>query len=113
MEPTVLIAGLVGLLALAAKVIDFLRYLSDLPRSRSAVLTQALSWIGAILVVFLYGASQFGDTVDVGGIVLSNMDAPTKVLVGLAVGSLASLVKDFVKARDNTDTAKVPPLLGP
>lgn len=113
MEPTVLIAGIVGLLALAAKVIDFLRYLTDLPRSRSAVLTQALAWVGAIAVVFLYGASQFGSTVDVSGIALSDMDGPTKALVGLAVGSLASLVKDHIKARDNTDTAKVPPLLGP
>lgn len=111
MEPTVLIAGLLGLLALAAKVIDFLRFVLDLPRSKSAVLTQLLAWLGAIAVVFLYGASQFGDTVNVGGITLSDMDGPTKLLVGLAVGSLASLVKDYTAARDNTNSAKFPPLL--
>lgn len=113
MEPTVLIAGMVGLLALAAKAIDFLRLLANLPATKSSVLTQALAWAGATAIVFLYGASQFGDTVDVAGISLADMDAATKLLVGLAIGSLASLAKDVIKARDNTDTAKVPPLLGP
>jgi hypothetical protein len=113
MEPTVLIAGMIGLLALAAKMIDFLRLLSNLPATKSSALTQALAWVGAIAIVFLYGSSQFGDTVKVDGLTLSDMDGTTKLLVGLAVGSLASLAKDFIKARDNTDSAKVPPLIGP
>lgn len=111
MDPTLTLAGLVGLLALAAKVVDFLRYLANLPTTLSSVLTQLLAWVGATLVVFLYGASQFGTTVDFGGIALSDMDGWTKLLVGLAIGSLASLAKDFVAARDNTDSAAVPPLL--
>lgn len=108
-----LIAGLVGMLAVTAKVIDFLRYISNLPATRSEVLTQLLAWLGAVAVVFLYGASDFGVTIDLGGVALSDVNGWTKVLVGLVIGSGASLVKDHVKARDNTDSAKVPPLIPP
>lgn len=111
MEPTLVIAGLVGLLALAAKVIDFLRYLTNLPGTRTQVVTQLLAWAGATAVVFLYGVSDFGPTVTIDGLSLSDMTGWTKLLVGLTIGSLASLVVDFRKARDNTDSAQVPPLL--
>lgn len=107
MDPTIVLAGFVGLLATAAKVIDFLRYLVDWQVSRGKAITQALAWLGGIAVVFLYAASDFGDTVDLGGILLSDVNGSTKVIVGVAIGSLASLAKDFA-ARDR-DT--VPPLL--
>lgn len=118
MEPTVLLAGLVGLLALSAKVIDFLRLVADLardgnPTTLGRVLTQLAAWVGGVAVVFLYGASDFGVTVDLGGISLADVNGWSKVLVGLVVGSAASLAKDYIAARDNSDSSKMPPLLGP
>lgn len=107
MDPTIVLAGLVGLLATAAKVIDFLRYLVNLPVTKSQVLVQLLAWCGGVAVVFLYAASDFGVTVDLGGILLSDVNSATKVLVGMAIGSGASLVKDFATNRRDP----VPPLV--
>lgn len=107
----ILIAGFVGLAALAYKFIDFLRLLSKFSANKSGVITQALSWVGAIIAVFIFGASQFGDTVSVAGVNLDNMDTPTKLLFGLVLGSSASMLVDFKQAFDNNDNASKPPLL--
>lgn len=107
MDPTVVLAGLVGMLAVAAKVVDALRYALDWPRSKSKLLTQLVAWVGATAVVFLYAASDLGTTVDIDGLSLADVNGWTKVLVGLAVGSLASIVTDFA-TRERDD---VPPLV--
>ena len=110
-EPLVLIAGLVGLSTLGIKFVDFLRQLSNFSTQKSAIVTQLVSWVGMIAAVFLYGESQFGDTVTVAEINLENMDAPTKLLLGLVLGSVASVIVDFKQARDNNDDASRPPLI--
>jgi len=108
------IAGLVGMLAVVWKVIDFLRLASSWPRTRSSVVTQLLTWLGAILVVFLYAASQLGDFVIPGTeLVLQDANAWTKIALGLAIGSTASAAVDIKQAVDATDSAAKPPLLGP
>lgn len=107
----ILIAGLVGLSALSWKVIDFLRMLANLKTEKSGVITQALAWVGSIAAVFLYGESQFGDTVTVASIRLDNMDSATKLLFGLVLGSTAAVLVDFKQAIDNNDNATKPPLL--
>ena len=113
---TIVIAGTVGLLATAKKLVDFARYAANLgrdPLARSSVVTQACAWAGSVAAVFLYGASQYGARVDVDGLAVSDMNGWTKLLTGLAVGSLASLVADYTRARDDKDSAVVPPLLAP
>lgn len=105
------IASLAALLALTWKFIDFLRLLVNLPGSRSGVITQLASWAAAIGAVFLYGASQVGGRVVVDDLSVDRMDSPTKVLLGLAIGSAASAVVDWKKATDNSDTAVIPPLV--
>lgn len=114
MEPTITIAGLVGMLALVKSAVDFLRRLANLPADKAAVLHQALAYVGGTAVVFLYGASQFGDFAVPGTkLLLSDMNGWTKLIVGLSVASLAGLVTDFIKARDASDSAKVPPIVKP
>lgn len=114
MEPTVTIAGLVGMLALVKTVVDFLRRLANWPADRAAVIHQALAFLGGTAVVFLYSASQLGDFAIPGTkLLLSDMNGWTKVIVGLSIGGLASLVTDFIKSVDNTDSAKAPPIIGP
>ena len=110
-DSPIVIVGLVGLSALTWKVIDFLRMLTNLGTQKSAVVTQALSWVGAIGAVFLYGESQFGDSVSVAGLQLGAMDTPTKFLFGLVLGSSASALVDFKQAFDGKDSAAKPPLL--
>lgn len=114
MEPTVTIAGLIGMLALVKSVVDFLRRLVNWRSDRTGVIHQALAFIGGTAIVFLYGASQLGDFAVPGTkLLLSNMDGWTKLIVGLSIGGTASLVTDFIKSVDASDTAKVPPILGP
>jgi hypothetical protein len=114
MDSALTLAGLAGMVALTWKVIDFLRLLVNASTNRSGILTQLLAWAGAVLVVFLYGASDLAGSVDVPGIgLLDAVDSPTKVLLGLALGSTASTLVDFRRALDNTDTARVPALLQP
>lgn len=106
------VVGIVGMVALVWKVVDWLRLLTNLGTQRSAVVTQLLAWVGAVAVVFLYGASEFG-TFAVPGteLLLSDVGGWSKVILGLAIGSTASAVVDVKQAIDNTDNAAKPPLL--
>lgn len=106
------VVGLVGMVALVWKVVDWLRLLTSLRTHRSAVTTQLLAWVGAIVVVFLYGASEFG-TFQVPGteLLLADVGGWSKVILGLAIGSTASAVVDVKQAVDNADSAAKPPLL--
>lgn len=109
--PLLVVGGLVGALALTAKLIDTLKLVTNLPATRSSLLTQLGVFLVGIGVVFLFGASQFGARWQVEGISVSDMNAASKIIVGLAVAALASVGKDFVKARDTYDTAAMPPLI--
>jgi hypothetical protein len=106
------LAGLVGMLAVVWKVIDFLRLAANWPTTRSSVVTQLLTWAGAVVVVFLYAASELGDFVIPGTeLVLSDTNAWTKIVLALAIGSATSVAVDFKQAIDSTDSAAKPPLL--
>jgi Na+/proline symporter len=100
------------MVALLWKVVDWLRMVRGWPGTRSGVVTQLLAWAGATVVVFLYGASDFG-TFEVPGtqLLLSDLGGWSKVILGLAIGSTASVAVDVKQAVDNTDTASKPPLL--
>ena len=115
MDAPIAIAGLVGLLALAKTSVDYLRtvaaWLRHEPGMFASVLHRTFAYVVGVGLVFLYGASQLGDFEIPGtGLALVDMDGATKLIVGLSVGSLASLYADYLKARDNTDSAKVPPI---
>lgn len=112
MDLNALVLGVIGLVALIAKFTDFLRVVTNLPGSLSAVLTQLTAWGAGLAGVFLYSASDFGPTITIGGMLLSDIDGPAKVILGLALGSAASLAVDFKQAFDNNDTAAKPPLVG-
>jgi hypothetical protein len=73
------------------------------------VVTQLAAWLGATAVVFLYSASDFG-TFSIGDIAINNMEWSTKLILGLAIGSAASVGTDVKKAIDSSDSAAVPPL---
>lgn len=106
------ITGTVGLLALVWKFIDFLKQLTPPDKNYNAAITQAVVWVAGLAAVFLYSESQLGEGVTIGNITLEDADTPTKIIVGLMVGSLASGVVDIKKAIDSSDSSKQPPLTG-
>lgn len=116
-EGLVALGGLAGMIAVVKKLTDFAKLVTNLPTTTSAVVSQLLAWLLGIGATFVYAASnvygstvQFGDT----GQSLATADTATKLIIGVAVGSVGSLVVDWQKARDNNDTAKMPPLpVGP
>jgi hypothetical protein len=109
MDLEALVVGVIGMIAISMKVVDFLKQATNLPGSKRAVLTQLVAWLGATGVVFLYSASDFG-SFDVGGVAIDDMQGATKVILGLAIGSAASVGVDFKKAIDGSDSAAVPSL---
>lgn len=105
------ITGTVGLLALVWKFIDFLKQLTPKDRNVNAAITQIVVWVSGLAAVFLYSASQLGESVMIGSVALEDADTPTKIILGLMVGSLASASVDIKKAIDGGDTSKQPPLV--
>jgi hypothetical protein len=107
------LTGVVGLAALTLTVVDFLKNLTPPDHDFNSAITQAVAWIGGVVVVFLYGASQLGDGIAIGSTDLEHADTATKVIVGLGIASIASAFVKLTKSIDNTDSNKQPPLVGP
>lgn len=118
MEPTITIAGLVGMLALVKTFVDYLRSWASLFRhetgSGNMVTHRSIAYAAGILAVFLFGASQLGDFAVPGtSLLLSDMNGWTKLIVGLSIGGMASLYTDTIKAVDSSDSQRVPPMIQP
>lgn len=106
------LTGVVGLVALVWKFVDFLKNVTPAGRNVNAAITQLVVWVAGLAAVFLYGESQLGNTVTIGDITLENADTPTKIIVGLSIGAIASAAVDVKKAIDSGDSSKQPPLTG-
>lgn len=104
--------GFVPLVVAAAtiwKVVDFVKFAKA--RDVSSAATQILTWVAGIVMAFLLAKSDFAGGIDVSGMALGDLNAYSVVLFGLGLGSTASGVVDYKKARDNTDSASVPSLI--
>lgn len=108
MEPLIVLAGLAFL---ANKVVSTLKNLTHAD-TRSAAFTQLVVWAVAIGVIVLASLAEVTETFIVPGTTdpLGDLDLASLFLVGLIAGSSGSVVYDFKKAIDNTDTASEPPL---
>jgi hypothetical protein len=101
----------VALVALVKKFIDFGAYLTN-KRYRAAA-TQLVVWLAGIIAVCLYAQTDWADTFEFAGMILSKMNFATQIALGLGVGSTASFGTDLIKGIDNTDSARVPSLFPP
>lgn len=100
---------LIALGVLLWKLVDFFKFLRA--KDWNAVVTQAIVWVCGIAVVILFAHSAFGDAIPVfNGLTLSGLGATEQAIVGLTVSSAGSVGYDFKKARDDSDSAKTPPL---
>ncbi len=101
--------GLVGLVAVIWKVVDFLKYLTSGDWNGAA--TQASVWASALVVSLLAREAEPFSGIGVVGSTFGDLGWPALVLFALGIGSTASGLVDVKKALDNTDSAAVPPLL--
>jgi hypothetical protein len=103
----------VALLALVAlfvkKATDWLKYLTN--RDWNGALTQAVAWGISVASLFLAAESELFETFGVNDVNFGDLNGAGIVLVGLALGSGASGFTDWLKARDNTDSARMPSLI--
>jgi hypothetical protein len=97
-------APLLAAVALIWKIVDVVKYL--LERNRKAVITQMGVWAAGVSVVLLLSASDFASGIDVADYQLSTLNLASLILLGLSVGSTASVAVDVKQAVDNTDTAR-------
>lgn len=97
--------------AVAVKLTSVAKYLTA-GQVREA-LTQALPWTIAAGTLWVGAQAAVTEHLAVwGGQSLGAMDGWSLLLAGISLGSSGSLVYDFKKARDNSDTATEPPLGG-
>lgn len=100
---------LILILALGALVYAVVILVKNLTaRQWGPALTQAIAWLAGIGGVFMMAAAQFAGGITIGNTTLDNLGFWPKVLLGLLVASLMSLLHEFKKAIDRADTAAVP-----
>ena len=104
---------LASLIALGTRFVSFLKYLRA--KDWNSVATQAASWASGVAIVFLAGAADITNRLILfpGVPTLSDINAASKVMLGLMLMSLGSEVYQFKKAFDRTDSAAEPALLPP
>ena len=98
-----------GLLALIKKFIDFAKYATN--KDLNGAMTQIVVWVAGVVAVILYAATDWANTIAFGGLTLADMNMASLIALGLALGSGASLTTDFIKSRDESDSARMPALI--
>lgn len=116
MDPDVFALGATALtIALIKKLVDLVRFAAGALRGEAgagaSLITQAATYFVSIFAVWLVASSAFADGWVLGPITMADASFATLVLVGLLFGSSASVVVDYLKARDNTQSAAIPPLV--
>ena len=100
---------LATLSAFVWKLVDFAKFLRAW--DPNAVVTQVAAWVAGVLAVWAVAASDLADQAAAFGFDLVDLGAGAKVLAGVAVGSVASVVFDLKQALDQRDSAATPRLV--
>jgi len=99
----------VAMLALIKKFIDFSKYVTA--KDINGAVTQLFVWAAGVLAVFLYANTDWAETITYGALTLADMNGASLIALGLGLASTASLTTDFIKSRDESDSAAMPPLI--
>lgn len=107
-----------GMIALAVKVVDVIRNARHGRNGLNSVLTQCLAWAAGIGVTSLYAQTSFAESLvfkipNHADLTLATATWADQAVIGIAIVSIGSIVVDFKKSRDNSDSAAVPPLYVP
>jgi hypothetical protein len=94
--------------AFTLKLVDFIKYLKN--GDANGLLSLGLTWIAGFVAVQVFVETQWGDEVMMGRHSLDQLDTVSKIVLGLVVPTVASLLYDAKKAVDRTDSASTPRL---
>lgn len=100
--------GLAGIGALAAKVLDVLKFAQA--SNWNGVVTQFAAWTSGVMAVLLGAQTDFAAGMQLGEFSLADLNFASQVFVGLLATSVLSITLDFRKALDSTDSAAMPSL---
>lgn len=102
--------SLVVLGTLAGKLVDFFKYVHA--KDWNAVTTQAAVWVAGVIVIVLGANADAFQALVIPGMEseLGSLNTWSLLLIGLSLTSLISVVYDFKKAVDGSDSAAVPKL---
>lgn len=100
---------LAATIALLWKIVDFAKLLRV--RDVNAVVTQAVTWGAGVGLAFLLAGTDFAEGIKIGGMILGHVNDSSLVLIGLSLGSSASVAYDLKRAIDRTDSAAMPSLV--
>ena len=94
------------------KFVDFLRLSFNYKENKSGILTQATAWIAGIILVILSIHANITSKIVLPGVnqIVGTLDLSSQILLGLLIGSLASVIIDFKQAFDRSDSAFKPRL---
>lgn len=101
---------LLAFAALLVALINFGRYLSG--RDWNAAMTQLTAWLAGVVVMILASETDWASGIDVAGVPLGSLNTASLILLGFTVASTGSVIVEFKKAIDTTDSAKKPDLFG-
>lgn len=97
-------ASAAAIIALSVKLTDLGKY--ALAGNVRAAVTQIATWLAGILAVLLASSAGIAEGVELGGVVLDNLDFGSVVLLGVGLSSVGSVTYDVKRALDNTDSAR-------
>lgn len=98
-----------GMSLLVVNVINFLKYLRA--KDTNGWFTQLVAWVAGVGVTALAAATDFADSVVIGGLQLGQMNFPTQVFVGMTVAAAGGYAVEIKKAIDQNDSAAKPDLV--
>lgn len=98
MDPTTIAA----LAFLVKKFVDVLKMASS--KDMKGFISQLLSWVVGILIFYVASRTQWAAALVVSGVKLSDANLWSIVLLGLLLGSFASVSNDVVKRVEKKDT---------
>lgn len=101
--------SLVALVALMQKIVDTFKYITN--KNINAFVTQFTAWLVGIVTVWLSTKADITENIEIFGQSFGSLNFGSIVLGGMIFSSAASVVYDLKTSRDNTDSAKMPPLL--
>ena len=101
--------SLIALVTLMKKIVDTFKFVTN--RNINALVTQIVTWATGVFVLWLAANADITENVEVFGVTFGALETGSIVLGGMIFSSAASVVYDYQASRDNSDTAKTPPLL--
>jgi hypothetical protein len=102
----------VPLVAAVTLVIALVNFFKALKAGNfNTVVTQLIVWVVGVVVIFLFGETDWSTTVVIADLNLDDLNTWSKIFVGLTLASTAMFANELKKAIDNTDTAAHPPFI--